>query len=177
MEHTLLTLISPREYDVEIEMIYATPNNFMGKAIYTDKNCFLHPKAADTLRKAVSLASIQGLKLRIFDAYRPTEAQWFLWNHCPDRKFVADPKKGSPHSRGVALDLTLIDRKTEEELDMGGPVDDLSSTGSHGCKSVSAVAQQNRMLLLGLMSSAGFDHYLNEWWHYQLYNAHDYPLL
>ena len=50
-----------------------------------------------------------GYRLKIFDAYRPVEGQWALWNASPDPEFVADPSKGGPHNRGVALDLTLID--------------------------------------------------------------------
>ena len=177
MEKNLLTLIEPPEYDIEIEMMYATPNNFTGKVIYSDKRCFLHPTAARLLKKAISLAAKQGLRIRVYDAYRPTTAQKILWEHNPDPDFITNPIKGSPHSRGVAIDMTLIDYSTGKLLDMGGSFDDLSSKGFHGTTDISQVAQKNRMLLLGLMASAGFDHYLNEWWHYQLYNAHKYPLI
>ncbi len=177
MEKKLLTLIKPPLFDVEIDMMYATPNNFTGQIIYNTNKCFLHPDAAECLKVAISLAAELKLKICIFDAFRPISAQFSLWKHCPDPAFVADPKKGSPHSRGVALDITLINNTNGEPLDMGGEVDDLSPKGAHGYREVSAKAQKNRMLLLGLMATAGFDHYLNEWWHYQLYNTKDYPLI
>tara|TARA_B100000530_G_C15835825_1_gene439265 strand:+ start:73 stop:624 length:552 start_codon:yes stop_codon:yes gene_type:complete len=177
LEENLLTLIHPSEYDIEIEMLYAKSDNFTGRVIYTDSRCFLHPTAAHSLKKAINLASEQGLKLLVYDAYRPTEAQWELWHHNPDPMFLTDPNKGSPHSRGVAIDVTLIDSTKGKLLDMGGEVDDLTPNAFHGCNTISTKAQKNRMLLLGLMATAGFDHYLNEWWHYQLYNARNYPLI
>ena len=67
-------------------------------------------------KKSIELAKKQDLKLKIFDAFRPTEAQWKLWEHTPNENFIANPKKGSPHSRGVAIDLTLIN-KNNYELD------------------------------------------------------------
>lgn len=174
--HSLIE-IAPPDFDVALDMIYATERNFTGKPIYARSACYLHPVAATALDRAIALAAAQGLKFLIFDGYRPVEAQWALWNHTPDPTFLADPRKGSPHSRGVAIDLTLLDAASGRPIDMGGPVDDLSPRGFHGCTTISGEAQRNRMLLLGLMASAGFDHYLNEWWHYQLYNPREYPVL
>ena len=62
-------------------------------------------KVIATLDRAVALARGLGLRFRIFDAFRPTEAQWVLWRAFPDPTFLADPRRGSPHSRGVAVDL------------------------------------------------------------------------
>lgn len=116
-----------------------------------------------------------GLRLRIFDAFRPTEAQWRLWEHTPDPEFLADPRRGSPHSRGVAVDLTLID-KEGRALDMGTPFDDFTSASHHGAPGLSPEVERNRYLLLGIMTTAGWDFYRNEWWHYQLFNPRSYPL-
>ena len=117
-----------------------------------------------------------GYRFKIFDAFRPVEAQWLLWNHTPDPNFLADPQHGSPHSRGVAIDLTLID-KDGEELEMGTDFDAFTSKSHHGNLEVSNGAQFNRYLLLGIMTTAGWDFYQNEWWHYQLHNVEDYSLL
>ena len=122
------------------------------------------------------LARPHGLSLKIFDAYRPPEAQWVLWNAFPDPEFVADPRRGSPHSRGAAVDLTLVDA-AGRELEMGTPFDDFTPASHHGSLAVPAQAQRNRALLLGLMTAAGWDFYKNEWWHYQLFQARDYPLV
>ncbi len=173
-----LQRIAQPEFDLEIALAYATQDNFTGRPVYAaGAGCWLHPDAAEALRRAVALASELGLRLRIFDAFRPSEAQWVLWNHTPDPDFLADPRKGSPHSRGVAVDLTFIDR-SGAALDMGTSFDAFTPLSHHGNTGVPAAAQRNRHLLLGLMTSAGWDFYRNEWWHYQLFDARArYPLL
>ena len=99
-----------------------------------------------------------------------------LWNHTPDPDFLADPRRGSPHSRGIAVDLTLIDQQGQE-LEMGTAFDAFTSLSHHGNDEITAEAQRNRFLLLGIMTTAGWDFYRNEWWHYQLFNSRDYPLI
>lgn len=172
-----LVRIQPPEYDVDFYLAYATSDNFTGQPVYGRADCWLHEDAAAALRKAIELAKPMGWRFKIFDAFRPSEAQWVLWNHTPDPEFLADPRRGSAHSRGVAIDLTLVDAKTGEELDMGTAFDAFTPLSHHANTEVSAEAQRNRFLLLGLMSAAGWDFYKNEWWHYQLFNARaNYPL-
>ncbi len=171
-----LVNITPDLYSVEIALAYATVNNVTGRPIYAQADCYLQTDAAAALRRAVALAAPLGYRFRIFDAYRPPEAQWALWNFAPNPDFVADPRKGSPHSRGVAIDLTLID-VDGQALDMGTPFDDFTDRSHHGRTDISLDAQRNRLLLLGLMSAAGWDFYTKEWWHYQLFNARSYPLI
>ena len=98
------------------------------------------------------------------------------YRHTPDPDFLADPRRGSPHSRGVAVDLSLVD-SNGTELEMGTNFDAFTPLSHHGAMEVSPTAQRNRHLLMGLMTTAGWDFYRNEWWHYQLFNSHDYPLL
>ncbi len=172
-----LVEIRPPEYDVAFEIAYATPRNFTGKPVYARPACYLHRAAAEKLQLAVAIARPFGLKLRIFDAFRPSEAQWVLWQARPDPAFLADPRKGSPHSRGVAVDLTLADT-SGRDLDMGTGFDAFTPLSSHAVTSdIGVEAQRNRLVLLGIMTSAGWDFYRYEWWHYQLFNARDYPLL
>jgi D-alanyl-D-alanine dipeptidase len=171
---SLLPIIAA-EHDVDVELAYATANNFTGKPIYRRARCYLHADALTALDRAVVLARAQSYRLRIFDAYRPTEAQWVMWNHTPDPEFLADPRRGSPHSRGVAVDLTLLDREGRE-LDMGTGFDAFTPLSHHGSLEVSPLAQANRFTLLGIMTAAGWDFYRNEWWHYQLFNSRQYPL-
>src|SRR5579875_171454 len=171
----LVEIASPR-YPVDLDLAYATSNNFTGKPIYRRPACYLHPEAAALLSRAVESAAALGLRLKIFDAYRPTEAQWTMWRHTPDPEFLADPRRGSAHSRGVAVDLTLIDPHGRE-LEMGTPFDAFTPLSHHGNLAVSPEAQRHRHLLLGLMSAAGWGFYRNEWWHYQLFNARRYPLI
>ena len=169
--------ISPPEFDLVIALAYATADNITGKPFYrTDARPYLHPAAAECLEVAVALARPLGYRLKIFDAYRPVEGQWALWNACPDPEFVADPAKGGPHNRGVAVDLTLVDAGGRE-LDMGTAFDAITPLSHHGRTDVPLEAQRNRLLLLGLMTAAGFEFYTNEWWHYQLFKARGYPVV
>lgn len=162
--------------DLKLELAYATPDNFTGAPVYGRAACYLHADAAVLLRRVVDLARPHGLTVKIFDAFRPAEAQWVLWSHTPDPDFLADPRRGSPHSRGVAVDLTLLDG-SGRELPMGTPFDRFSSLSHHGCTEIPGEAQRNRLLLLGLMTTAGWDFYRNEWWHYQMFNPRQYPVL
>ena len=174
---TALVEIAPPRFDVSLALAYASADNITGRPIYRRAACYLHPDAALLLERAQGLAAAQGLKLVLFDGYRPVEAQWALWRQCPDPTFLADPRRGSPHSRGVAIDLSLVDRETGIPLDMGTGFDDLTPRAFHGSDAPAPAARRNRMLLLGLMASAGWDHYLNEWWHYQMFAPRRYPLL
>ena len=172
-----LVEIGPPAQDVELALAYATPENVTGAPIYAHARCYLHHEAAAALDRAIQLARPLGLRFRIFDAFRPSEAQWVLWNKFPDPEFVADPRRGSPHSRGAAVDLTLLDAETGAALEMGTGFDDFRPIAHHASLGVSAEAQRNRALLLGLMTAAGWDFYRNEWWHYQLFDARRYSLV
>ena len=172
----ILTEITPSSHCVTLDLAYATASNFTGAPVYRRPVCYLNPEAATLLARAVELARPIGLGLKIFDAYRPTEAQWRMWNHTPDPEFLADPRRGSAHSRGAAVDLTLIDAGGRE-LEMGTVFDAFTSRSHHGDTEISAQAQRNRHLLLGIMNAAGWDFYKSEWWHYQLFDAHRYPLI
>lgn len=172
-----LVEIGPPAFDVDIALAYATPDNVTGKPIYRHARCYLHPEAAERLQAAVRIAAPLGLRLRLFDAFRPSEAQWVLWNKFPDPTFVADPRRGSPHSRGAAVDLTAVEAGSGRPLDMGTGFDDFTARAHHASLDVPVEAQRNRAVLLGLMTAAGWDFYRNEWWHYQLFNARRLPLL
>jgi len=171
-----LISVASFEFDVEIDIKYATSDNFTGKPVYQKAGCFLHPDAALCLQKAIALAKPLSLRFCIYDAFRPSEAQWKLWEHTPDPDFLADPAKGSPHSRGVAVDLTLIDG-SGKALDMGTAFDAFTPKSHHGRTDISVEAQKNRLLLMGIMTTAGWDFYRNEWWHYQLFNSRNYAVI
>jgi D-alanyl-D-alanine dipeptidase len=171
----MLIQITPEEYDVELALTYATPNNFMNKVMYKLPVCFLHHDAILPLKKAIELAGALGFKLKIFDAFRPQEVQEKFWAFKPDPTFLADPKIGSNHSRGVAIDLTLIDQNGIE-LEMGTEFDGFTPLSHHGCTKISIEAQKNRFILLGIMRTAGWDLLPTEWWHYQLPTAKNYPV-
>ena len=165
-----LVSIGPPDHDVVLDLRYATPDNVTGTPIYNRPVAMLHPEAAEKLESAIELARPLGLRFKIFDAFRPTEAQWRLWHAFASDEFVADPRRGSPHSRGAAVDLTLVDAQGRE-LDMGTGFDAFTTQAHHARTDISADAQRNRALLLGIMTAAGWDFFKNEWWHYQLFNA------
>ena len=173
---TSLVEITTKTEGVVLDLAYATADNVTGAPIYARSACFLHATAATHLHQAIDPATSLGYRLKILDAYRPTEAQWRLWEYAPGTDYVADPRRGSPHSRGIAIDVTLVDT-SNRELEMGTEFDDFSTAAHHGNRSISASAQKNRMILLGLMATAGWDFYDKEWWHYQLFCPRRFPLL
>ena len=172
-----LVPIAKPQFDVELSLAYATADNITGKPVYARADCYLLEPAAAALQRAIAQAAALGLRLRLFDALRPTEAQWKLWNFNPDPNFLADPRRGSPHSMGAAVDLTLVEGPGGAELDMGTGFDDMRPLSWHGDTAIQPAAQRHRTILLGLMTAAGWDFYRNEWWHYQLFDARRYPLV
>lgn len=161
---------------IDVDLVYALDANLTGRPIYRTPKALLHPAAHAALMHAAELAAAQGFRLHVFDAYRPQAAQQALWRVLPDPTFVADPRVGSAHTRGVAVDLTLADVQGGL-VDMGTGFDDMTPQSFHACTGVSAEAQRHRCLLLGLMVSAGWAYNPHEWWHYNLPDPARYPLL
>ena len=167
--------ITAKKHKLLIDLAYASPDNFIGKLVYETPRCLLHREAEPHLKKAVDIAALAGLKLKIFDAYRPPAAQEIFWKHLPDPRYVADIVKGSNHSRGVAIDLTLVDGKGRD-LDMGTPFDAMIEPSHHFHPSLAPDVHCRRFLLLGIMAQSGFDSLDEEWWHYQIPDARSYPI-
>ena len=161
---------------IDLDLRYATTDNITGQRIYDRPVALLRPEAHEALMRAADLSASQGLRLRLFDAYRPVAAQWRLWAVCPDPRFVADPRVGSLHNRGVAVDLTLA-AADGQPLPMGTDFDDMSPRSGHGRTDISADEQRNRALLLGIMAACGWSHHPHEWWHYNLKDWAAYPPL
>ncbi len=176
MSHNLIE-ITEISHDVVLDIVYATKNNFMGQVIYKEPRCFLHKDMVPQLERSIDYCAQAGYKLKIFDGYRPMGAVQVFWDAVQDPRYVAHPKKGSMHSRGVALDVTLVEVKTDMQLDMGSGFDVFSDASHHFNCDVSAIAQRNRLMLLEIMLSAGWDKLSTEWWHYQAFNAESYPLI
>ncbi|MDR5831357.1 D-alanyl-D-alanine dipeptidase [Caballeronia sp. LP006] len=168
--------ITPRTHQVEIDLVYATDRNLTGKPIYKAQHCLLLEPAEAALRRAVAIAQSFGMTLKIFDAYRPPQAQQVLWDFLPDPTFIADLKRGSNHSRGTAVDLTLVD-ENGGELDMGTGFDAMVPESAHFHAGLPRHVQHNRTLLLGVMHGAGFAHIPSEWWHYELPGSRELALI
>ncbi|MHA1558687.1 MAG: D-alanyl-D-alanine dipeptidase [Alphaproteobacteria bacterium] len=172
----MLTEITEHSHDVVLDLRYGTKNNFTSQQIYTRPRCLLHKNALDLLEKAIAKAALLGYRFKIFDAFRPQKAQVKLWECISDPRYVGPPQRGSPHTRGIAIDLTLID-KNNKELDMGTEFDAFEQLSHHGSAITNPEINHNRFILLGIMMSCGWDLLKYEWWHYQLFNATTYPLI
>ena len=168
--------ITPETHGVDIDLVYATSRNLTGKPIYQAAHCLLLAPAEAALKRAIGYARDAGFTLRIFDAYRPPQAQQVLWDFLPDPTYIADLSRGSNHSRGTALDLTLLDANGDE-LDMGTGFDAMTVESAHFHPGLPEHVQRNRLMLLGVMHAAGFAHIKSEWWHYELPGSRALPLI
>ncbi len=162
-----LVEIEPEEFDVFLDIRYATADNIAGEPLYAAPRCFLRPEAAEALRRAEGIAREFGFRLVVFDGYRPPQVQRRLWQACPDVRYVVPPEVGSMHTRGVAVDLTLAE-EDGTPLDMGTDFDDMRPLAWPSSTEISREALRNRMWLAGIMHSAGFVGIPTEWWHFQL---------
>ena len=176
-ERSELVEITSGAYPVVITLVYATPDNLAGRPVYAPgARCALRPQAATCLARAAAAARRAGYTLKIYDAYRPAAAQTIFWAVCPDPRYVSDVRKGSNHTRGTAVDVTLLDDQGRE-LDMGTGFDAMQDQSHHDRDDLPAAVQRTRMQLLGTMLRAGFRSINTEWWHYELPDSHDYALL
>lgn len=156
------------------ELMYATDRNFTGHVIYDFSDAYLRYGTVQKLAAVSDDLAELGLSIKIWDGFRPVSAQWRLWEVCPDDTYVADPRKGySSHSRGNAVDLTLVD-KSGAELEMPTAFDDFSGKASRDHFDCSETAAAHAQLLEILMEKHGFLGYSNEWWHF--YDTDQYPV-
>ncbi len=163
---------------VILDLRYATTNNFMKQQLYPKiATAYLRKPVADSLAEIEKELKLKGLGLKIFDAYRPYAVTEKMWEPVQDYRYAADPKKGSGHNRGVAVDLTIINFETKKELDMGTGFDNFSDSAHHAFANLPEAVLQNRLLLKNIMEQHGFKALDTEWWHYSLPNAKDFELL
>ncbi|WP_409420647.1 D-alanyl-D-alanine dipeptidase [Pseudaeromonas sp. ZJS20] len=162
--------------DVRFDLRYATSNNITGRPIYASSTCLLHPDALACLQRAAHHARLAGYRLLVLDAYRPQAAQERLWATLPDPRYVRDVRLGSHHTRGVAVDVTLLD-DAGQPLAMGTGFDEMGPAAHPYYPDLPPQIQRNRLLLNGIMFGAGFVGIDSEWWHFELPNAASYPLL
>ncbi|MFA6770202.1 MAG: M15 family metallopeptidase [Bacteroidales bacterium] len=162
---------------IVIDIRYATDNNFTGTTIYTAPKAWLRKEAADSLLKIQHILNAEGLGIKVFDAYRPYAATLYFYEVYKDTTFVAAPWHGSIHNRGGAIDLTLINLETREELPMPTPFDEFSEKASHNYSELPDDVITNREKLLKIMTANGFTKYEYEWWHYNIKGRNKYALM
>jgi D-alanyl-D-alanine dipeptidase len=152
----------------KLDIKYATSNNFVGKPVYPEARAFLQRPAAEALVKVSQDLKSLGYGLVIFDGYRPWSVTKLFWDITPKekRKFVADPKKGSRHNRGCAIDLSLYDLASGETVQMPGEFDEMSERSYPDYEGGTEEQRMMRDLLRSKMEASGFTVYKFEWWHF-----------
>jgi len=170
---------------IRVELKYSTTDNFFGQDVYGDlTKAFLQPEVAERLEKAQEMlqAEYPEYTLLVYDGVRPLSVQQILWDNLdkPDSLkplYVADPKKGSLHNFGVAVDLTIFDTKADSTLDMGTDYDYFGYPAypdrekqmlAEGKLTKEQVA--NRTILRKVMAANGFTGIGSEWWHFNAFS-------
>lgn len=158
-----------RDYipDIQVFLPYATQDNFTGQIIYEFEDAWLRYGTVKKLSAAAERLAREGYALLIWDAFRPTRAQFKLWEVCPDPNFVADPTKGfSSHSRGNTVDITLV-LPDGGAVEMPSGFDEFSSLANRDYSDVPEPAAAHARLLEDVMTACGFHGYSGEWWHFR----------
>ena len=163
------TMVRVTDYapTVRVDLKYAGKRNFTGKRIYDFEDAYLRYGTVKKLIKAQKALSEYGMGLMIWDAYRPHAAQKKLWEVCPNPLYVKDPGKGySDHTRGSAVDVTLVDSDGTELL-MPTGFDNFTKLADRDYSDIdNDFARDNVKLLEKTMKAAGFQAYSEEWWHF-----------
>lgn len=161
----------------ELDIRYATPDNFMKRVLYPVEGAWLRQPAAEALDRAQRDLAEKGIGIRIFDGYRPYSVTKMMWEPYKDPNYVADPARGSRHNRGAAVDLTLIDLQTGEELEMPTGYDDFTPRAHHDFIDLPENVIENRALLRSVMERHGFQALPSEWWHYDFEGWEQFALM
>ena len=163
---------------IKLDIRYATEDNFVGKAVYSEARAFLQKPAAEAVLRVHKKLKKQGLGLVIFDGYRPWAITKLFWEVTAEdkRKFVADPVKGSKHNRGCAVDLSIYDLKTGENIEMPSGYDEFTERAAPNYFGGSETATKNRELLRKLMEAENFTVNANEWWHFDYKDWEKYAI-
>ena len=161
------------------DLRYAGNYNFMRRPMYPvkTKTTFLRLPAARALAQVQQELNQKGVGLKIYDAYRPYSVTEKFWELVMDEKYVADPKKGSGHNRGLSVDLTIIYLPTGKEIQMPTYFDNFSDTAHHSFMNLPFDALQNRKMLKDVMEKYGFKLFDTEWWHYSWPDDRKYEVM
>lgn len=164
---------------IKLDIRYATTNNFLSTPMYSQARAFMQRPAAEALVRANHELKKQGYGLLIHDAYRPWYVTKMFWEATPDDKkiFVADPKEGSKHNRGCAVDLTLYDLKTGKAVQMPSGYDEMSERAYADYKGGTAEQRERRSILRRAMEKEDFTVYPQEWWHFDYKDWKEYPVM
>lgn len=153
---------------IKLDIRYATANNFVGKPVYPEARAFLQKPTAEAVVRVHKWLNKKDLGIVIYDGYRPWSITKLFWEVVKpeQRKFVADPAKGSKHNRGCAVDLGVVDLKTGKAIPMPSGYDEFTERASPDYAGGTDEERQNRDMLRQLMEANDFTVNPNEWWHF-----------
>ncbi len=171
--------VSTLDPSIHLDIRYASTNDFLGEPVYSEAKAYLQRPAAEALLRADRKLKAMGYGLLIHDAYRPWYVTKIFWDATPDDKkiFVADPKDGSRHNRGCAVDMSLYDLKTGKPVEMTGVYDEMSERSYPFYPGGTSLEHWHRDILRHAMESEGFTVYEFEWWHFDYKDWRRYPIL
>ena len=182
--HPETKLVEIKKYvpDIVLDIRYATTNNFTHQKMYAEARAFARLPVVLALKEVEADLKKQGYGLKIYDAYRPYAITVKFYEVARDTNFVADPRKGSKHNRGCAIDLGIIDLKTGKDLDLPTGFDSFSKKAGANYADLPKQQIANRELLKSVMAAHGFRVIATEWWHYDFTDApvptqaYDFPV-
>lgn len=165
---------------IKLDIRYATTNNFLHRPVYTQARAFLQRPAAEALVRAHRALKAKGYGVVVFDGYRPWSVTKIFWDSVTDKEreieFVANPKKGSRHNRGCAVDLSLFELATGREVEMPSGYDEFSERAFPAYAGGTKEARARRDLLKAAMEAEGFTVYPAEWWHFDYQDWKQYHI-
>ena len=172
-------LINLKEFipNLVLDIRYATTNNFTGEKIYNLARAYARKPVAESLLKVQTELNKQGLGVKIFDAYRPYKATVKFYEVYHDTTYVASPYRGSRHNRGCALDMTIINLKTGEELKMPTGYDSFKKEAWPTSVVSDPEVKKNRAMLINIMERNGFKVNSSEWWHFDFIGYQKYEVM
>jgi D-alanyl-D-alanine dipeptidase len=163
---------------IKLDIRYATKYNFVGQPVYKEARAFLQKDAAEALKKVNTKMHILGYGLLVFDGYRPWDVTKLFYDVTSkeNKKFVADPKEGSRHNRGCAIDVSLYDLVTKKEIEMPGVYDEMTDRSYFDYTGGTEEQRKARDLLIAAMQEEGFTVYKYEWWHFDYKDWQQYRI-
>jgi D-alanyl-D-alanine dipeptidase len=163
---------------IKLDVRYATSNNFLGTPVYTQARAFLQRPAAEAVVRASQKLRPMGYGLIIHDGYRPWYVTRMFWDATPNKQkiFVANPKEGSKHNRGCAVDLSLYDLKTGAEVVMPSGYDEMTDRAFANYPGGTTEERERRSLLRKVMVAQGFQVNPKEWWHFDYKDWKQYAI-
>jgi len=164
---------------IRLDIRYATADNIVHRPVYRQARAFLQRPAAEALVRVHRALAEKGYGLLVFDGYRPWSVTKIFWDSVrpEQRAFVANPKKGSKHNRGCAVDLSLYELATGKGVEMPSAYDETSERASPDYAGGTREQRERRDLLRAAMEKEGFTVEPNEWWHFNYRDWKLYPIL